>query len=655
MDDAARDRELGMHRRITRRDFLDGTAVAIGAAVLSGRTAAGQTATVPQSDPRYYPPAISGLRGNHAGSFEVAHAMRDGKTWADAKALNEHYDLVVVGGGISGLSTAYLFRKFFGPDAKILILDNHDDFGGHAKRNEFRIGNRMLLCFGGTQSIEALGSYYQVSYDFLKEIGIEIKRFENYYDSDFDRKWGLRRAVFFDKETFGADKLVFSMPGGGRGGRGGGGAPDESAWREFLAQTPFSEKARADMLRLMTVKVDYLPGLSAAEKRDRLAKISYRTFLTEHAKVDPQVIEYFQNQGNGGMAMGPDAMAATRYLPEAAREGMGLAEGGRGGGRGGRGNGVIPPEEMPSVPCHFPDGNASIARMLVRSLIPGSAEGRTMEDIVTARMNYSRLDLPANRVRLRLNSTVVRARNVGDPASAKEVEVHYVLRGQAYQVRADRCVLACWNMVIPYLCPEMSGKQKEALKYCVKAPLVYANALLRNWQALKKVGVSGITYPGGYFPNVGMDFPVSMGGYQFTGSPDEPCVLRMVRVPLKPGIPIKDQFRAGRAELQTTPFSAFERAIRDQLARALRDGGFDPARDIQAITVNRWPHGYAWEYAALGEPDWAPDEKPCIVGRQPFGRISIANADSGGLAETNEAIAQAHRAAQEVAGRQARG
>jgi spermidine dehydrogenase len=646
MTDETRDRELGMHRRITRRDFMDGVSVAIGGAIAARSLGRAQTVAAPQNNPSYYPPALHGLRGSHAGSFEVAHAMRDGKTWTDATSLKEHYDLIVVGAGISGLSTAYYYRKFSGPNAKILLLDNHDDFGGHAKRNEFRAGNRTLLCFGGTQSIEALGSYYQVSYDFLKELGIEIKRFEKYYDSAFDQKWGLRRAVFFLKETYGADKLVFSAPGGGRGGRGGGGG-DERAWREYLDQTPFPEKAKQDFLRLMTAKVDYLPGLTVAEKEERLRKISYRTFLTDYAKVDPLVVEYFQNQGNGGMAMGPDARAANLFLPEAAREGMGLS-GGRGGGRAGRGNGVIPPEELPRVPCHFPDGNASIARMLVRSLIPGSAPGSAMEDIVTARMNYAKLDTASTSVRLRLNSTVVRARNMGAPASAKEVEVTYVLRGQAYTVRADACVLACWNMVIPYLCPEMSATQKEALKYCVKAPLVYANAQLRNWQALKKLGVSGITFPSGYLPNISMDFPVSMGGYQFTGSPDEPCIVRMVRVPLKPGIPVKDQFRAGRAELQSTPFSTFERAIRDQLGRALRDGGFDPARDIQAITVNRWPHGYAWEYAALGEPDWAPEQKPCVVGRQPFGRISIANADSGGLAETNEAIFQAHRAAREI-------
>jgi spermidine dehydrogenase len=304
-------------------------------------------------------------------------------------------------------------------------------------------------------------------------------------------------------------------------------------------------------------------------------------------------------------------------------------------------------EDEPYI-FHFPDGNASIARLLVRSLIPASASGTTMEDIVTAKLNYAALDDPASPVRLRLNSTAIHARNIGDPATAKEVEVTYVKDGRSRTVRAAACVLACWNMVIPFMCPELSDKQKDALAYGVKVPLVYTNVQISNWQSFKKLGVSSARCPGSYFESVTLDFPVSMGEYRFPSNPAEPCLLHLERVPCKPGLPARDQQRAGRQELLTTTFAIFERHIREQLGAMLSPGGFDPARDIQAITVNRWPHGYAYEYNSLYDPDWPEDQQPCVIGRQPFGRISIANSDAEAFAYTNAAIDQAFRAVTEV-------
>jgi spermidine dehydrogenase len=305
-------------------------------------------------------------------------------------------------------------------------------------------------------------------------------------------------------------------------------------------------------------------------------------------------------------------------------------------------------EEEPYI-FHFPDGNASIARLLVRSLVPGSAPGNTMEDIVTAKMNYARIDDPASPVRIRLNSTAVRVKHVGDLSGAKEVEVTYVLAGKAHKVRAAACVMACYNVIVPYLCPEMPEKQKDALAYAVKQPLVYTNVQIHNWKAFEKLGVSEIYAPGSYFCSVVLDFPVSMGDYHFPSSPEEPCLLHLTRTPCKPGLPCKEQFKAGRYELLMTAFETFERKIRDQLGRMLAGGGFDPARDIQAITVNRWPHGYAYEYNQLFEPVDRPEsERPCVIGRQPFGRITIANSDSDGHAYTNIAIDQGYRAVNEI-------
>jgi spermidine dehydrogenase len=299
---------------------------------------------------------------------------------------------------------------------------------------------------------------------------------------------------------------------------------------------------------------------------------------------------------------------------------------------------------------HFPDGNASIARMLVRSLIPGCIPGHTMEDIVTARADYSRLDDAGSPVRIRLNSTAVHVEHTGPVRSAREVEVAYMRGGKLQSVKGKACVLACYNGMIPYLCPELPEKQKTALAYGVKAPLIYTHVALRNWTSFAKLGVHQIVAPGSYHSYVALDFPVSLGQYAFPRTPEDPMVLFMLRTPCQPGIPERDQHRAGRYELMQTPFSVFERNIRDQLARMLGSAGFDPARDIQGITVNRWAHGYAYEYNSLFDPAWAEGEQPCVLGRKPFGRIAIANSDAGASAYTNVAIDQAYRAVQELAG-----
>jgi spermidine dehydrogenase len=641
MSEKGRDRELGMGREITRRDFLNGVSIAVGASLVADSTwlqafGVPQSPFAPEQDPGYYPPAKTGMRGTHDGAWEVAHALRDGndKDWAAPVDDAESYDLVVVGGGISGLAAAYFYRKFAGQQSKILILDNHDDFGGHAKRNEFQSGKRMLLGYGGTQSIEAPGNYSKVSRGLLQELGIDTQRFYKYYDQKLFDSMHLTEAVFFDKETFGTDRLV---PQKGLHYFGVDFA------LENVSQLPIAEAARKDLVRLQQASVDYMPGLTPAQKKSKLIKTSYKDFLLQYVKVHPDVVKVFQSSTHDIYAIGIDGVSAN----DCAEEGFP----GFKGMRLPKSHEENPEKDEPYI-FHFPDGNASIARMLVRSLTPDALPGHTMEDIVTARANYARLDDAASPIRIRLNSTAVKVKHVGDPASAKEVEITYVRGGQARRVRAANCILACYNMVIPYLCPEMSDKQKEALAYCVKMPLVYTNVQISNWKAFQKLGISAMYAPGAYFSNITLDFPVSMGDYHFPSSPDESCLLHLLRVPCKPGANCKDQYRAGRWQLVSTKFETFERNVRDQLGRTLSAGGFDPARDIQAITVNRWPHGYAYEYNELFEPLGRPaSERPCVIGRQPFVRIKIANSDADGHAYTNTAIDQGYRAVREIVGR----
>jgi spermidine dehydrogenase len=630
-----KDRELGMNRPIRRRDFLNGMRVAIGATLVEpgsfwARVWDEPSTYAPEKAPGYYPPAKTGMRGSHDGSWEVAHAMRDGKTWDAAAADADRYELVVVGGGISGLSAAYFYRQKAGPNAKILILENHDDFGGHAKRNEFKSGDRLIIGYGGTQTITGPNLYSQQAKQLFKDLGIEVKRFETYYDQSFYKSRGMGQAVFFDKETFGTDRLVtgyYSTP-----------------WPEFLAKTPLSAAAQKDVARLFTEKVDYLAGMSPQEKKDYLARTSYQDYLLKNAKVTPEVIPFFFVSMYGLYGVGIDAvpagdMAGLKYLP--GFEGLGITD----TDGPGMGTEVTRQDHEPYI-YHFPDGIGSLPRLLVRAMIPGVAPGNTMEDVVLARFNYAKLDEPGSSVRVRLNSSVVHVRNA---TGGDDVEVTYVRGGEAHVVKGASCVLACWNMVIPYMCPEMSDSQKQALAYNVKVPLVYTNVQLRNWQAFAKLKVHSVHCPGAFFSGVDMDFPVSIGDYKFTQKPDESCLIHMQYVPVGPGATAREKQRTGRMRLMTTHFDTFERNIRDQLGRILGGAGFDPATEIEAITVNRWPHGYAYEYNSLYDPVWPAGQAPNEIGRKPCGNIHIANSDAGAFAYTNEAIDQGYRAVEEMA------
>jgi spermidine dehydrogenase len=640
-----------MGANITRRDFLNGIAVTAGSALIPPEMWAAAAADLePQNASGYYPPAKTGLRGSHAGSFETMHRVRDGGFWDEAPKpvdTGESYDLVVVGGGISGLAAAYYFRKAAGDKARILILDNHDDFGGHAKRNEFRAGNRTLLGFGGTFSIESPAPYSAVAKGLIEELGIDVPSYRKYVSKDLHRSFGLKPHIFFDNETFGADKLVINPHSSGFDESGVNDAAGPAALQSFLKDAPLSDKAKQDFERLVGEKKDYLPGLSTDEKKLRLARMSYAKYLTDTAGVSEELVKLFQSMPHPLFGVGIDAVPAQDAwgLGMPGFDGLNLDPApGKGMNRD-----AIRSEEADKYFFHFPDGNASIARLLVRKLNPAVLPGNSATDIVLSKADYSKLDMASSPVRIRLNSTVVKVKHNGDPASAKEVEVTYATGKALRTVRAANCILACWHVVIPYIAPELPDTQRAALASAQKVPLLYTNVLLRNWTSFQKLGVNSVYCPSMYHSSVNLDLPVSIGGYECAKKPDEPIVVHMMKAACKPGRPIREQHKLGRIQLYSTTFETYERNIREQLTRILGAGGFDPARDITGITVNRWPHGYAYEYNSLGDDFWLNGgETPCQVARKPFGRIAIANSDADAYAYTDCAIDQAYRAVQEL-------
>ena len=590
------------------------------------------------------------MRGSHPGSFEAAHGLRDGTFWDSAgkpEETGENYDLIVVGGGISGLAAAHFYRKANGNRARILILDNHDDFGGHAKRNEFRANNAFRLGFGGTFSIESPAPYSAVAKNVIEELGIDVPSYPKYFKRDLYSSLNLRPRIFFDKQTFGTDKLVVNFSP-----RYGGESEDSNPetpklLKQFLADAPIAEQAKRDLQSLYEDPKDYYPGLSSDEKKAKLARISYARYLTEVAGVHEDLVKVYQSLPHGLFGVGIDAVPAQdawgfdfpgfRGLKLDAAPGKGMNRD------------AIPNQEAEKYFFHFPDGNASIARLLVRQLIPQSMPGHSSSDVVLAKANYAKLDDLKSPVRIRLNSTAVRVKHIGDAVSANEVEVTYAREGKVYTARAKNAILACWHVVIPYICPELPEKQKEALASAQKVPLLYTNVLLKNWTSFQKLGTNSVYAPSMYHSGLNLDLPVSIGGYECAQKPEEPIVVHMIKAACHPGLPARQQHTFGRMELYTTTFETMERNIRDQLVRTLGPGGFDPARDIAAITVNRWPHGYAYEYNSLFDSFWLEGgETPCEVARQRHGRIGIANSDAGAYAYTDEAINQAYRAVGEI-------
>lgn len=622
-------RALGMDRAIPRRDFLNGIAIGIAGAALAGGTSSAAGIPEPQAaagatpvDAARYPPLRSGLRGNYPAAIDAFAPLQQG-TYRQVPASTdsgEKYDLVVVGGGISGLAAAHFWRRALGTDQKILILDNHDDFGGHAKRNEFHYNGRTFIGYGGTQSIATPFPYSYAAKRLVEELGITVER-----NSEFNARGPLQHlgaATFFDKEHFGEDRVV----------TGTGRIP----WPEFFAKTPLSDIAKADLIRIYGKNPDYMPGMSEAQKKAKLAAISWQDFLLHHAKVSPDAILFLRGQGgrnNKRVDSTPALEAAERG--SVGFNGLGL---------------TFPPEfREGSYSFHFPDGNASIARLLVSRLIPGALPGTPgMDNIVQSGIDYSKLDVAGAPMRIRLGSTVVRVQHDGDPDQATTVRVSYLRNGTVETVTAAGAILACYNSLIPSLIPELPAKQKEALAYPVKVPMMYNNILVRRWTAFEKIGVSSINSPCMLHTGTSLDPGTTIGGYKGVTTSDEPIIVRMTASPNKPGLPRKEQNRAGQKQLLSMTFEQYEYEIRSHLTRMLSGGGFDPASDIVGITVNRWPYGYAYTYDTLADPFVPQEERPHVIGRRRFGLVTIANSDAGAAAFTNQAIDEAHRAVEEL-------
>lgn len=620
-----------MKRNISRRTFLSGSSAVAGTLLLSGcantyRVLAPDTAAAVASKAvhaAYYPPALLGLRGDSDGVQKAAHSIAlRGANYTLPGQADEQYDLVVIGAGLSGLAAAYLYHKQR-PQAKILLLDNHDDFGGHAQRNEFTVDGRLLISYAGSESIDSPKSEYsKESLALLKDLGIDYTKFETYFHQDlYEKTRKLKEGVFFSQAAFGKDAVVAGFPAAG----------EENA-AEIIANFPLADADKAALSMLYTQPADYFKGKSKRQRAEIAEETSYYDFLKNYAKLPEGALKYLANISSEYWGHTINAISVQEALDDGypGVQNLGLEE--------------DDSEEEPYI-YHFPDGNASIARMMVRKMIPGVAPGNTMEDIVLAKFDYSKLDLPENTVRLRLNSTALRIEN-----NNEGVAVAYMPKDgdSLKQVQAKQAIFAGHSALAARVIPQMPDAQKTAALTNVKVPMIYGKVAVKNSQAFQKLGVHSLYAPGAPYCLIKLDYPVSMGGYQSPQSADEPMVIHMVRIATDfTGKSAREMYKAGRRKLNDQNYEALEKEMLDQLRSIYAVAGEKLDDVMVAVTLNRWAHGYSYEQVGLYDSDSAT-EKATETMQKHVGNIFIAGSDAGWMPYVHGAVDQAHRAVEEV-------
>jgi len=641
---------------ITRRDFLNGTLIGTGALLMRGdlikmaQAAEAEGAVLP-ADAAYYPPRWNGMRGSHDGSFERAHELaRDGREdWGGVEETGEEYDLVVVGGGASGLAAAYFYQQAKGDEAKILILDNHDDFGGHAKRNEFESGGKMRMTYGGSQGFDNVANWPPEMWTLLEELGIDMEKFETEtYDHSWFKRHGLNGGVYLDAKTWGRDHMMVGdlggmapvMPGLGKGGE------DVAA---LFAATPLPDAAKKELIKLYTEEGSYNVIKSFDDKDLDTDSYPYDKFLREFWNIKhPDTFKFLRKLPTDENGVGAEVLSVSEAIGGEMPGTVKL----------GKKYGMIEDEDPndPGYAHHFPDGNAGFCRSIVQALIPDVApeveELESAADLVLADFDYGALDDPENDTRIRLSSTAIEVKHEGPVDSAEKVAVTYIFDGMPRRVRASHVIMACWNMIIPHVCRDLPEPQKEALSSNVKIPYIFANVMVKNWQAIKKSGVGATYCPTAYFHLMQCEYPVNMGGYETTENADEPMPITLIRVPVPEelGLEPRDQFREGRVEVLMAEYSDYEREVKEQLNGMYGASGFDADRDIESITLNRWSHGYSYTYFNLFDKGMTTKDGPHILARKQFGRIAIANSDAGANSWLDVGVVQGLRAVRELTG-----
>ena len=626
------ERDLGLDTSITRRDFLNATLLAAGATLL--RTPAPLLAQTNLRPPRTNPAweGFGGIgdyarsHGNTWDALSVAHELRDGKL-ANARQIatdtGESYDLIVVGGGLSGLGAAAFFQK--GRGGRCLVLDNHGMTGGEAKRNEFNVDGVHLI---GPQGSNNFGTRRTQGWssDYWNELGLPcgveafeyaawssgVKPLEIARDNYNFQLWQDEFAShgFFFKEHDGTLRLVRDAFGSG------------------LAETPWSAKVRADFLRWRSNPKVY-DGPDLARWLDSM---TYEQLLTKELGLDPAVARYADPilaAAAGGL--GSDVISA-RCAAQVSLPGTG------------NGN-TVSHRLSDALPfsSSFPGGNDGIQRHVLKKLVPRAIAGDGFAGIMNGRIQFAELDKRANPTRIRLGATAIRVTNLPNGL----VEVVYSVGGTLHKTTAKGVVMANGAWSSQYIVADVGDAYREAFTDFVRAPMLVVNVALRRWRFMYDLGITAASYRDqlGFSCNIRQSMVV--GDYRPPLDPDRPAVLTFYVSFERPGGSIREQAVSARTELLGASYRDYERRIREQLVRLFGRAGFDPRVDIGGIVLNRWGHAFVcpapgFYFGRNGKPA-APD-----VLRQPVGRIAFANAELHGHQNWRDATAEGKRAVEQL-------
>ena len=629
--------------KITRRDFVAGTLVGIGGGAMFGHADASSTLEPPAQPPSSFPPEMGGYdwngyagvgdyaksNGNIASVRDTAHLVRDGLTeelMKKTEDTGEEYDMVIIGGGFSGLGAAYQFHKKYGDKKKCLIIENHPVFGGEAKMNEFEVDGYKIF---GPQASNDFGPPAKDSKgliaDIYRDTGLP-------FEFDFVKQDPNKTTVRTPLENYYG--LIWEEERYDTGYYMGKDA--ETPWvinpkKDGMDTLPWSDELKAEMKRLFADVEKHNKG----DDLDRwLDSMSYKDLLEKELGYSPEVTKYLDPI----LAISMGGVGCDVYSGYSAK------------------NLDMPGTENPwhydsSQGDHdvgaysFPGGNSGIYRHIAKYLIPDCITGeKTFENILENPINFDALDQPKNPINIRLNATAIDVRHAGSAENADHVEVTYKKDGKIRRVKAKTAVLSVGGWVARRIVSDMPTPIKEAYYEFHHSPILVANVALHNWRFLDKLGIS----QGRWFEGFGNFFsirrPMKTGKNTQPFDPDKPIVMTYYVPFNKPGFAIKEQGLLGRMELLSKSYYDYEKEIVDQMTAMFADYGFKAERDIAGIVLNRWGHAYispqpGFHFGKDGK------EAPKEIVKKGFGRIQFGHSELAGYMAHTIALNEGSKAA----------
>ncbi len=551
--------------QITRRDFCNATLVGAGAALLSGCGDPKPGAGVAVAGPGGAwdgPSGFGEYRGSNGNSWrtvEAGHRVRDGAFAQSAPVVDtgERYDLIIVGGGFSGLGALHAFRNDH-PNGTCLLLDNQEIFGGYAKANEFEVDGYRLAGSQASLNFMLPKSTADRGGRVWAELGLP-RQF------DFAEREDGEQAITFAAST--SAPLYYGEQTANVGYYFGDRGWVRDIWRDDLRRAPFSPETKTALLAMRERKrAGQIDPLEAA----RLDQVSFEAFATRELKATPEALAYITQ---GMCITGPQISAyGARSFPGLERYAPGTAE-------------ARDAERFIS----FPSGNTVLARALVRAAMPNAFSGRGSASETFGEVALDELDRSGSRLRIRQRATVVRVAN----KAGGKVDVIYERGGKLHRAVAGAAVLAIGGWVAKRVIHDLSDDQRTGFDQYLYAPMLMVNVALRNWRFLDRLGISAARWfdGTGFYCNIRK--PMRWGeGPHPPFHPDKPIVMTIYAAFPRAHLPLQAQGADARMELYSTSYAAYERRIIDQLQAMFAPGGFDAKRDVAGIVLNRWGHAF---------------------------------------------------------------